>query len=75
MICFVIKLDRDGPMEKEINEMIDIFPEYKNNITIIITQTDTKLNFNEKVKGKIEKKISKSFGIKNVIFTNKKKCI
>ena len=72
MICFVIKIDREGPMEKEINEMIDIFPEYKNNITIIITQTDTKPNFNEKIMGKIEKKISKSFGIKNVIFTNNK---
>lgn len=72
MICFVIKIDRDGPMEKEISEMIDIFQNYKNNITIIITQTDTRQNFNEKIMNKIKKKISNDFGIKNFIFTNQK---
>ena len=54
--------------------MIKIFENYKKNITIIITKTDTKANFNDndKVKKKIIKDIDKIFVIKNIIFSNSK---
>ena len=52
MICFIIELfDRIGPIKKEIDEMLKIFENYKNNITIIITKTDLK-KFNDKKKKK-----------------------
>ena len=72
MICFVIELfDRIGPIKKEIDEMLKIFENYKNNITIIITKTDLK-KFNDKRKEIIEKDINKFFKIKNVIFSHEK---
>ena len=72
MICFIIELfDRIGPIKKEIDEMLKIFENYKNNITIIITKTDLK-EFNDKKKEKIEKDINKFFNIKNVIFSHEK---
>lgn len=71
MICFVIKIDRDGSMEKEISEMIDIFQNYKNNITIIITQTDTRQNFNEKIMNK-KKKILMILELKILFLLTKK---
>lgn len=73
MICFIIELfDRIGPIKKEIDEMINIFKNYKNNITIIITKTDRRSNFNEKEAKLIKKDIEKFFKIKNVIFTHEK---
>ena len=73
MICFIIQVfDRIGPIKNEIDDMIKIFENYKKNITIIITKTDTKANFNDndKIKNKIIKDIDKFFGIKNIIFSH-----
>ena len=53
MICFIIQVfDRIGPIKNEIDDMIKIFENYKKNITIIITKTDTKANFNDNDKVK-----------------------
>ena len=73
MICFVIQIfDRIGPIKNEIDDMIKIFENYKKNITIIITKTDTKSNFNDNIKKKIIKDIDRMFGIKNIIFSHSK---
>ena len=70
MICFVVEyFDRIAPIKIEIDEMIKIFENYKNNITIIITKTDRNKKFDEKKKEEIKKDIKKFFQIENVIFT------
>ena len=68
LICFVIKY---GPRYDDIimdfNQMFQIFKNYKNNITIIITNTENlKIKNREDIKFIFEKK----YNIKNILFTN-----
>ena len=70
MICFIVEIfDRSAFINKEISEMLKIFDDYRNNITIIITKIDRIKNFNDTSKKKIIKKIENNFKLKNVIFT------
>ena len=72
MICFIIEIfDRFGNINNEISDMLKIFKDYRNNITIIITKTDKKKDFDDKWKKKIINDIEKRFNLKNIIFTAK----
>jgi GTPase SAR1 family protein len=68
MICFVLKYSvRDDDYIREINQMLEIFEEYTENIMIIMSNTE---GIKEERKEDI-KYILKDYGLENVLFTEK----
>jgi hypothetical protein len=68
MICFVLKYSvRDDDYIREINQMLEIFEEYTENIMIIMSNTE---GITETRKDNI-KYILKDYGLENVLFTEK----
>ena len=69
MICFVLKYSvRDDVFIREIEQMLEIFEEYTDNITIIITNCE---NIKPTRKENIKYILSNDFSLKNVIFTER----
>lgn len=72
MICFVIKYDkRYDHLIDHLTQMLKIFYEYKDNITVIITHSEECKFVNKEEIKKIFK--NPNFGINNIIFTTKNK--
>ena len=70
MICFVLKYSkRDDDLCREINQMLEIFEEYTENIMIIISNTE---EINDTRKENIKYIIKEDYGIENILFTEKK---
>jgi len=71
MICFIIKYDkRYDHLIDSLSQMLKIFYEYRNNITVLVTHSeDCSLTNKEDIKAIF----STQFGIRNVIFTTKDK--
>ena len=70
MICFVVKYsNRYDDMIKAGNQLLMIFRDYRNNICLIITNSE---NANNKIKEEIELIFKKKFGIDKILFSTLK---
>ena len=70
MICFIIKYSpRNDDFERELGQMLYIFDNYINNISIIISKSEDITN---KRKEEITFLFKNKFGIGNIIFTTNK---
>ena len=67
MICLVVQYSsRNDDYERELSQLISVFYKYINNITIIVTKSESA---NEIIKNDIEFLFKERFNVKNVLFT------